>query len=172
MISIWLTDITSVAADAIVNSANTSLLAGSGLSGLIHQAAGPDLEQACRTLGPCPTGEARITPGFALPARHVIHAVGPRWWDGSRQEHQLLERTYQAIFALVRDHGLTSIAIPAIGTKIHRFPLDQATTIAVTQARLAEAALPHPIGIIFCCLDHPTAAAYRACHVPDHEPNA
>jgi O-acetyl-ADP-ribose deacetylase (regulator of RNase III) len=168
MISISISDITRFGGDAIVNSANTSLLAGSGISGAIHQAAGPELEKACRLLGQCPVGEARLTPGFALPARYVIHAVGPRWWDGSRSEHQLLVNTYQAIFELVRIHALKSVAIPAISTRVHRFPIAEATAIAVDQARLAASWLPVTTDITFCSLDQATADAYLRCGVPAH----
>jgi O-acetyl-ADP-ribose deacetylase (regulator of RNase III) len=160
-------DITGLHVDAIVNSANPSLLAGSGVSGAIHQAAGRQLEQACRLLGGCPVGEARLTEGFALPARYVIHAVGPRWWDGSRSEHQLLTQTYRSIFKLVREHEISSLAIPAISTRIHRFPLDEATQIAVTEARNAVECLPGLISIIFCCFDNVTLEAYRSCGVGD-----
>ena len=172
MISVAMADITTLPTDAIVNSANTSLLAGSGVSGAIHQAAGAQLERACRALGRCPVGEARITPGFDLPARYVIHAVGPRWWDGSRSEHLLLERTYQAIFELVRAHRLTSVAIPAIGTRIHRFPLAEATAIAVVQARIAADILSDRTTIIFCCGDKVTLDAYLACGVSLHSDRA
>jgi O-acetyl-ADP-ribose deacetylase (regulator of RNase III) len=165
MIFAKIVDITKLGVDAIVNSANTSLLAGSGVCGAIHYAAGRELEQACRPLGSCPVGEARLTPGFALPARYVIHAVGPRWWDGARSEHLLLERTYQAIFELVRVHGLTSVAIPAISTRVHRFPLADATAIAVTQARMAEEILPSTTLIMFCCFDQLTLDAYLECGI-------
>lgn len=172
MISIMLADITKFDGDAVVNSANTSLLAGSGISGAIHQAAGPELEMACRALGKCPVGEARLTQGFALPARYVIHAVGPRWWDGSRSEHQLLGQTYQAIFELVRIHALASVAIPAISTRVHRFPIAEAAAIAVDQTRLAASWLPKNTEIKFCCLDQATADAYLGCGVSAHQEGA
>lgn len=109
-------DITKVAADAIVNAANSALLGGGGVDGAIHRAAGPELLAECRTLNGCPTGEARITAGYRLPARHVIHTVGPRWQGGGRGEAGQLARCYQSVFALVEKHGLRTVAFPSIST--------------------------------------------------------
>ena len=150
-------DITTQSADAIVNSAHTSLLAGSGLSGLIHRAAGPELEEASKEIGGCPTGSAVLTPGFNLPAKHVIHAVGPRWLGGGRGEADLLERCYHSVFDLAAAHGLRTVCLPSISTGIYRFPLDEASLIAVRVAKAYQSRLE----ICFVCYDEETAAAYR-----------
>lgn len=124
-------DITGLEVDAIVNAANTWLQGGGGVDGAIHRAAGPGLEQECRTIGRCPTGEARITKGYDLPAKHVIHAVGPVWNGGGRGEDGLLENCYRSSLALAREAGVRSIAFPAISTGAYRFPLERAARIAV-----------------------------------------
>src|SRR5690606_17982314 len=116
-------DITTLAVDAIVNAANTELAPGGGVCGAIHRAAGPELAAACAPPAPCPTGEARMTPGFRLPARYVIHAVGPVWRGGHDGEPELLASAYRASMKLARDAGLTSIAFPAISTGIYGYPL-------------------------------------------------
>lgn len=128
-------DITTLAVDAIVNAANTDLAPGGGVCGAIHEAAGPELAHACERLAPCPTGEARITPGFALPARYVIHAVGPVWHGGAHGEPELLASAYRASLALARSKSLETIAFPAISTGIYGYPLDAATAIAVATVR-------------------------------------
>jgi O-acetyl-ADP-ribose deacetylase (regulator of RNase III) len=128
-------DITQQKVDAIVNAANSSLLGGGGVDGAIHRAAGPELLQECRTLGGCPTGEARITRGYRLPARHVLHAVGPVWQGGGQNEDGLLACCYQSCFALLREHGLRSVAFPAISCGAYGFPLDRAAAIAVREIR-------------------------------------
>ena len=150
-------DITTQSADAIVNSAHTSLLAGSGLSGLIHRAAGPELELACKEIGGCQTGSAVLTPGFKLAAKHVIHAVGPRWLGGTRGEAELLERCYHSVFDLAVAHGLRTVCTPSISTGIYRFPLDQASLIAARVAKAYQSSLE----ICFVCYDEGTAEAYR-----------
>ncbi|MDO5613942.1 MAG: O-acetyl-ADP-ribose deacetylase [Paracoccus sp. (in: a-proteobacteria)] len=131
MIRVWQGDITTLAVDAIVNAANESLLGGGGVDGVIHRAAGPGLLAECRGLGGCPTGQARITGGYDLPARHVIHTVGPVWRGGGMGEAELLADAYRNSLALARQAGLRSIAFPAISTGVYRFPPDQAARIAV-----------------------------------------
>src|SRR5688572_2660282 len=119
-------DITAEPVDAIVNAASESLLGGGGVDGAIHRAAGPELLEACRALGGCPTGEARITPGFRLKARHVIHTVGPIWSGGSRRERELLASAYERSLELATSHGLRTLALPSISTGAYRFPLEEA----------------------------------------------
>lgn len=131
-ISIVQGDITTLAVDAIVNAANNSLLGGGGVDGAIHRAAGPALLDACRRLGGCPTGEARITPGFNLPARQVIHAVGPVWHQGKQGEAALLGGCYASALALCEAHHLGSVAFPAISCGVYGYPLDEATRVALT----------------------------------------
>jgi O-acetyl-ADP-ribose deacetylase len=156
-------DITTLDVDAIVNAANSSLLGGGGVDGAIHRAAGPDLLAECRTLGGCPTGEARITNGYRLPARQVIHTVGPVWRGGGEGEDALLASCYRAALQLARDNGLRSIAFPAISTGIYGFPADRAAGIAVRT--VAEETERDPGGldtIVFCCFDKPAAAHHEA----------
>jgi O-acetyl-ADP-ribose deacetylase (regulator of RNase III) len=144
-------DITVQQVDAIVNAANTGLWAGGGVCGAIHDAAGPELEKACLALGGCPTGDAKMTPGFKLPARWVIHAVGPVWQGGGQQEDALLASCYQRSLELAEQHNIRTIAFPAISTGIFGFPLERATDIAISTAKrfLADHTLPEQV--VFVC---------------------
>ena len=159
MITPILGDITTQYTTAIVNAANTHLLAGGGICGAIHAAAGPDLEKECLRLGGCPTGEARITSGYNLPAKFVIHAVAPKYWDGTRNEAKLLRSCYKAIFEIIKQKQISSVAIPAIGTGIYRFPIAEATAIAVDEARAAIEALD--LAVTFCCFDKEALDLYK-----------
>ncbi|QIG47483.1 O-acetyl-ADP-ribose deacetylase [Nordella sp. HKS 07] len=152
-------DITGLSVDAIVNAANSSLLGGGGVDGAIHRRAGPELVQECRMLGGAKTGEVKMTKGYRLSARFVLHAVGPVWQGGGAGEAELLAACYRNALALAERHKLKSIAFPAISTGIYGYPKAAAAGIAVTTVRAHQAALPERV--IFCCFDAETAGLYR-----------
>ncbi len=157
-------DITTLDVDAIVNAANEQLLPGGGVCGAIHAAAGPGLARECREIGGCPTGEARITVGYDLTARHVIHAVGPVWHGGGRNEAALLASCYQFCYQLADQAGLSSMAFPAISTGIFGYPLGPATGIALSAARSYQAAPGSLRRIVFCCFGAEVSKIYRDIH--------
>jgi O-acetyl-ADP-ribose deacetylase (regulator of RNase III) len=154
-------DITNLAVDAIVNAANASLLGGGGVDGAIHRAAGPELLAECRTLGGCPTGEVRMTKAYRLPARRVIHAVGPVWQGGRQGEDELLAACYRNALNLAADNALQRIAFPAISTGVYRFPPDRAAGIAVAETRRFLAADDRIEQVIFVCFNDTALGAYR-----------
>ncbi len=150
-------DITRLAVDAIVNAANESLLGGGGVDGAIHRAAGPELLAHCRTLNGCPTGEARITPGFRLPARYVLHTVGPVWHGGGRGEPEKLAACYRNCFRLAREHDLRSLAFPAISCGVYGYPREAAARIAAAESRTALAADPALERVLLVAFDETMA---------------
>ena len=161
VLSARIVDITTLDVDAIVNAANEHLAPGGGVCGAIHRASGPELAAACATLGRCPTGEARITPGFRLPARFVIHAVGPVWKGGGAGEPELLASAYRCSLRLAASEGLQSIAFPAISTGIFGYPLDAATRVAVAAVR-SELEAPSSVSrVVFACFGDEVLKAYR-----------
>ncbi len=146
-------DITGMAVDAIVNAANSSLLGGGGVDGAIHRAAGPELLAHCRTLGGCPTGQARLTPGFRLPARQIIHTVGPVWQGGDQGEDDLLASCYRECLRIAQEYHVASIAFPAISTGIYGFPADRAAAIAVREIRRFLAEHDRPTQVVLVAYD-------------------
>lgn len=154
-------DITRLGVDAVVNAANETLLGGGGVDGAIHRAAGPELLARCRTLGGCPTGEARLTPGFRLPARHVIHTVGPVWHGGRKGEPELLAACYRSCFALARENDLHSLAFPAISCGVYGYPRQAAAGVAIRESRAALAADP-ALTVTLVAFDEAMAVIYRA----------
>ncbi|CAN7379219.1 O-acetyl-ADP-ribose deacetylase [Mesorhizobium caraganae] len=160
-ISIHTGDITRLAVDAIVNAANSSLLGGGGVDGAIHRAAGPELEFECRMLNGCKVGDAKLTKGYRLPARYIIHTVGPVWQGGGKGEAGLLASCYRRSLEIAHTHDCLTVAFPAISTGISRYPKNEAANIAVGTASdfLQQNVLPETV--VFCCFDDQTAELYR-----------
>ncbi len=158
-------DITTLAVDAIVNAANESLLGGGGVDGAIHRAAGPELLAECRTLGGCPTGEARITAGYRLPARHVIHTVGPVY-SGSARDQELLAACYRTSLALARAHGLTCVAFPAISCGVYGYPVEAACAVAIQAVREHLSGHDLPERVLFALFSRRHYAVYEAALGP------
>lgn len=157
----WMGDITTLDVDMIANAANARLLAGGGVDGAIHRAAGPALQRALNRIGGCPTGEARLTPGFDLPARWIAHAVGPVWQGGDAGENEALAACYRAVIELAAGEHARSLAFPAISTGVYGFPLEDATRIAVATVRASLDAAPDLEEVIFCCFDAAALEGYE-----------
>ena len=162
-ISVQKLDITKLRVDAIVNAANSSLLGGGGVDGAIHRAAGPELLEECRTLGGCKTGEAKITKGYRLPAKWIIHTVGPIWRGGESEEHLLLAKCYQSCFDLASKFGMKSLAFPAISCGVYGFPIDEAVEIACRETEAALGSNEDFQTVIFACFGDDVFSAYESC---------
>ena len=155
-------DITKLAVDAIVNAANSTLLGGGGVDGAVHRTAGPRLLDECRTLGGCTTGDAKITKGYDLPARHVIHTVGPVWLGGDHGEDEILARCYRRCIAVGAENHLHTLAFPAISTGAYRFPPERAAAVAVAAVRESVALYPEVTAVTFVCFTPHAADLYYA----------
>ena len=153
-------DITKLKVDAIVNAANTTLLGGGGVDGAIHRAAGPELLEECKTLGGCPTGEAKITLGYQLPVKYVIHTAGPVWNGGTANEDNLLASCYKNSLKIATENGIKTIAFPAISTGVYRFPLERAVKIAIIETKKHLQNISLPEKVIFVCFDDSTYDTY------------
>ena len=161
-ISVLRTDITTLDVDAIVNAANTTLLGGGGVDGAIHRAAGPALYDECATLGGCETGGAKLTKGYRLPARYVIHTVGPVWTGGDGRERELLASCYRNCFRIAREQGFRTLAFPAISCGVYRFPVDEAVKIAIRETQEELGSNSKLEKVIFACFGDEVHATYRA----------
>lgn len=156
-----LADITTLDVDAIVNAANRLLLGGGGVDGAIHKVAGPQLLETCKNLNGCETGEAKITEGFNLPARYVIHTVGPVWHGGENGEAELLEACYRNSLLLAEEHALKSIAFPSISSGVYGYPMEKSAAVAIESVKSMEDSLKSIEKVIFCCYSERALAIYR-----------